>query len=195
MKIYLVRHGKTESNKLGTFNGVVDEPISDEGREDLLNKKKLYQGLKFDYGYCSPLKRAQQTFEILFPDKKIDELRDDLAEQDFGDWANQNIREIFEEYIAKGYGIEKFAQPPNGETYEAVYQRTKAFIDEVIQKHQNDEQIVAVAHGMVIASMVVQLDFFKDKSVLELAPDNGLGYIVEVKDKKVSNIEVIKELD
>lgn len=195
MKIYLVRHGRTKSNELGTFNGVFDEPISEEGRADLLKKQALYKGLKFNYGYCSPLKRAQQTFEILFPDKKIDELRDDLAEQDFGDWSNKNIRAIFEEYVAKGYDLKQFAEPPNGETYEAVYKRTKAFIDEVIQKHHDDEQVVAVAHGMVIASIVVQLDFFKDKSVLELAPDNGLGYIVEVNDKKITNIEVIKELD
>lgn len=192
MKIYLVRHGKTESNKLGTFNGVIDEPISDEGYNDLLTKCDIYKGLKFDYGYCSPLRRTVQTFEILFPDKKIDEMRSDIVEMDFGDWSSQNIGEIVAEYFAKGYTSEKFAEPPHGETYEQLAKRVDNFIDEVIQKHQDDEQIIVVSHGMVIGTIIDHLDFFKDKAAFELAPDNGLGYIIDVENKQVKNITKIK---
>jgi alpha-ribazole phosphatase len=192
MKIYLVRHGRTEANSKGDFNGVVDEPISEEGYEDLLVKRRLYEGLKFDYGYCSPLKRAVKTFEVLFPDKKIDELRDDLTEMDFGDWAGQNIQKVITEYVALGYTLENFMDPPHGETYVHLYQRTSDFINEVINKHHDNEQIIVVSHGLVIGTIVDYFDIFKDKSALELAPDNGLGYIMDVEDKQVKDIEIIK---
>ena len=61
MKIYLMRHGETEWNKIGKFQGQVDTPLAKEG---ILQAQKTSEGMKeipFDCIFSSPLKRAYMT--------------------------------------------------------------------------------------------------------------------------------------
>ena len=63
IKLWLIRHGKTEGNKLSRYIGTTDEPLCQEGTEFL--HKMDYP--KVQAVYVSPLKRCVQTAEILFP--------------------------------------------------------------------------------------------------------------------------------
>lgn len=62
IKLWLIRHGKTEGNKLARYIGTTDEPLCQEGIEFL--KKMDYP--KVQEIYVSPLRRCVQTAEILF---------------------------------------------------------------------------------------------------------------------------------
>ena len=61
IKLWLIRHGKTEGNKLSRYIGTTDEPLCQEGTEFL--HKMDYP--KVQAVYVSPLKRCVQTAEIL----------------------------------------------------------------------------------------------------------------------------------
>lgn len=89
IKLWLIRHGKTEGNKLARYIGTTDEPLCQEGIEFL--KKMDYP--KVQEIYVSPLRRCVQTAEILFPEKPV-HIIEELAECDFGEFENKNYKEL-----------------------------------------------------------------------------------------------------
>ncbi|MDL2212064.1 histidine phosphatase family protein [Erysipelotrichaceae bacterium OttesenSCG-928-M19] len=187
MKIYFVRHGITQGNVERKYNGIIDEPLHQQGIEDLKEKRDIYKDIQFDYCYCSPLKRCQQSLDILFPQQKVDELRDDLIEMNFGDWAGityeQKIKDLFEQ----GYTWDDFVDPENGETYESLFTRTTNFLTEVLEKHDNNATILVMCHGLVIAS-IMKKHYLVNDNMYSLSPDNGLGYIVDTTDNSIEKI-------
>ena len=58
MKIYFVRHGKTEWNKLKKMQGSADIPLNEEGIEQAYKTKELISNIEFDCAICSPLTRT-----------------------------------------------------------------------------------------------------------------------------------------
>lgn len=61
--IVMIRHGKTEHNKLGLFTGWQDPPLAQEGTEEAREAGKLLKrfGFEFDVVYTSWLSRAIET--------------------------------------------------------------------------------------------------------------------------------------
>ena len=61
--VVLLRHGKTEYNKLGLFTGWEDAPLSKEGIEEARRAGRLlkYHGVQFDVVHTSWLSRAIET--------------------------------------------------------------------------------------------------------------------------------------
>jgi len=87
IKLWLIRHGKTEGNKLSRYIGTTDEPLCQEGTEFL--HKMDYP--KVQAVYVSPLKRCVQTAEILFPGEPV-HIIEELAECDFGEFEIRTIK-------------------------------------------------------------------------------------------------------
>ena len=70
MKLYIVRHGKTDWNVLGKIQGCTDIPLNKIGEKQAkLIKEKIKD--KVDVCFTSPLKRAISTAEILTDVKPI----------------------------------------------------------------------------------------------------------------------------
>lgn len=183
MKLYLIRHGISLGNQKKVYNGRLDEKLSQEGIKDLEEKKSLYTNLKVDYCYCSTLTRARQSWAILFPKLAVNEYRDDLVEMDFGDWTGMSYQDKFKELLAQGYSYNDLIDPDNGESYEQLFERTTNFLNEVLTKHHDSNCIVVLTHGLVISSLMYQ-HFVIGKSMYELAPANGLGFIIEFDEHK-----------
>jgi 2,3-bisphosphoglycerate-dependent phosphoglycerate mutase len=61
--VVLIRHGKTEHNKLGLFTGWEDAPLANEGRDEARRAGQLLKahGFEFDVVYTSWLSRAIET--------------------------------------------------------------------------------------------------------------------------------------
>ncbi|KAL3935688.1 MAG: hypothetical protein SGBAC_008842 [Bacillariaceae sp.] len=61
--IVIIRHGKTQHNKLGLFTGWEDAPLADEGIEEAKEAGRLLKlhGFEFDVVYTSWLSRALET--------------------------------------------------------------------------------------------------------------------------------------
>ena len=90
LKIYLIRHGKTQGNLSGKYIGArTDEPLCQEGIRELEGKNYPKAELLF----VSPMKRCRQTGEILYPGLAQKECPL-LKECDFGDFENKNYKEL-----------------------------------------------------------------------------------------------------
>ena len=72
--IYLVRHGQTDWNLEGRYQGRIDIELNSKGREQARKIKEKLKEIKFDKVFSSPLKRALETAKIITDDDiEIDE--------------------------------------------------------------------------------------------------------------------------
>lgn len=147
--VRFVRHAETELNKLGIFTGRTDCNITEEGFEDakkLLNEDEK----KFDYIYCSPLKRTNQTLQAILPGIKpiIDER---IIEISLGEWEGKR-KNTFDENLLALYRAGQYI-PPGAETTSQVDNRVCNFIESIFENYQNDEKILVVTHNGVMRSI------------------------------------------
>lgn len=151
--IYFVRHGETDWNHAGRFQGQVEIPLNDRGRNQARrNGRALKEHLpSLDLPFlASPMLRTSETMELLrgelgLPPK--DYATDDrLKEISFGKFEGLTSAEIDEQHadLAKERDKDKFSfAPPDGESYAMLTERVRGTIEEI------DEDIVIVAHGGV----------------------------------------------
>ena len=152
-KIFLIRHGETEWNKIGKLQGISDIKLSPEGlhQAQLLAAHTPFHAV--DAIYSSDLVRALMTAKVLADkfDLPIIEERG-LRETSFGDWEGRSLNELAKE---NPKGFENFFtypdkfQPPNGETFLQSQARVMNALDEIIADNEN-KNIIIITHGAVI---------------------------------------------
>lgn len=162
MKLYIIRHGETEANKEGRFQGWTDNPLNEKGFELAEVTGRGMEGIRFDRCYSSPLIRAVQTAQTVLkysgnPDVPI-RTDDRLKEINMGDWENKKFRSEpggrFSEkalhYFRDPFSVEKF---PNGEHARDVCERTKEFLKELAAEDSEDVCLIAI-HGFAMRAML-----------------------------------------
>lgn len=148
MKIYAIRHGLTELNKKGIFNGHIDEELSPEGIEQakiaipLIPKeiKKIYS---------SSQKRAKQTAEIINSELKVPiSFHDELGELSMGTLDGQDFTE---ERKIKHKSLQYDWSPYGGESVEDVKKRILKILNEIrLATIKNDGEVLVVTSGGII---------------------------------------------
>src|SRR5262245_48511269 len=94
--LVLVRHGESDWNKKNLFTGWRDVDLTEAGIAEAraAGRKLKAQGLKFDVGFTSALKRAQRTLDLILEEmgqKNIPVVRNQaLNERDYGDLSGLN---------------------------------------------------------------------------------------------------------
>jgi broad specificity phosphatase PhoE len=148
--IYLVRHGATGYNDQDLFQGVLDNSLSEKGRQE---SEKLAQRLKdetIDIIFHSPLARARQTAEIINQYHQVELCQvDELLEMDMGDWEGLNFFKVVKEQaeIYQQLVTDPAAKIPGGESFDQVFQRVKSGVDKVMAS--KEKSILISAHAMV----------------------------------------------
>ena len=107
-KLHLIRHGMTAGNLQGLYIGSgTDIPLCDEGRAQLNELKERFEYPQVDTVFSSPLLRAVETANILFPDAKHTFTVHDLREAGFGKFENKPVKELVhdEDYNAAKQAI------------------------------------------------------------------------------------------
>lgn len=95
MKLFLVRHGETDWNKINKLQGSTDIPLNDKGREQAQRAAEKLKEKEFDMILSSPLKRAYETAQIInkYHNKKIK--KDiELVERDFGRLEGMDYKKL-----------------------------------------------------------------------------------------------------
>ena len=156
-KIYLIRHGETEWNKIGKLQGSSDIKLLPEGIQQarLLAAHTPFSSV--DAIYSSDLERAVMTAEILAEKFKLPVIKNmGLRETSFGEWEGRFLSELAEE---NPHGFEKFftrpdkVQPPNGETFLQSQARIMNALEEIIADNKG-KNIIVVSHGAAIRLII-----------------------------------------
>lgn len=177
LKIWLIRHGKTEGNKFGRYIGVTDEPLCPEGREFLT---------KMDYPaaeriYVSPMKRCLETAQILFPGKSF-HIIDELTECNFGDFENKNYKELSGNPDYQTWVDSECELPiPNGESREEFKRRSLTGFQKAVSGciRSGVTEAALVVHGGTIMN-IMEAYADRDRPFYEWHVKNGGGYEVEI---------------
>jgi len=127
-----IRHAPTEWNAAKRLQGRTDIALSAAG----IAAAKAWRADAGWAGYrviASPLKRAQETAQLLFPGRKI-ALEPRLMEMDFGSWEGQSLADLRETPGAAAKERESLGldfSAPGGETPRQVQARLQPLLDEI----------------------------------------------------------------
>ena len=174
----LIRHGKTEGNRLGRYIGCrTDEPLSGEGIEEL----KAFRYEQPERVFTSPMKRCLETAGILFPGMEPF-IIEDLRECDFGDFENKNYLELSGNADYQAWIDSNATLPfPGGESREEFRERSLRGIREVLEicRREGIRTAAVVTHGGTIMNL---MEAFSDekRDFYGWHVENGAGYLVEM---------------
>ena len=174
MQVILLRHGLTAGNLEKRYIGSTDEPLCEEGRRQL-EKAGVYKDVR--EVYCSPMKRALQTADILFPNAQTVQIND-LKEMDFGVFEGRTADEMREDEDYRTWVDSGCILPcPGGEDMKSFNKRTcEAFSSIVSQASgSNESRIIIVAHGGSIMSIMDGFAMPK-RDYYSWHTENGGGY-------------------
>lgn len=148
-RILVLRHGQSEWNALGKWQGQADPPLTDAGREQAYRAAELLG--QFDLIATSDLQRAHETAAIISNTLGIGPVLIDerLRETHVGEWEGLTHDDIERDY--PGY-LAAHKRPPSFETEESLITRFTAAITDIALQCQGGEAL-CVAHAGVIRVM------------------------------------------
>lgn len=136
LRLLLVRHGETEWNRVSRFQGGIDVPLNEKGRQQAQQAGEFLQDVPINFAVSSPMLRPKETAEIILqfhPNVKLD-LEEKLKEINHGLWEGKLESEIKEEYgelLREWQNSPDTVQMPEGENLQQVWDRGTAAWDAI----------------------------------------------------------------
>lgn len=164
--VYLIRHGETDWNVNGRWQGHTDVPLNDVGRKqaELLAQRLRDEGVRFDAIYSSDLTRAYQTaWQVGAAVRVAVQLLPPLREIDLGSWGGLTSAQIRERYPVEFALIEQGQDIPRGggETIAGMGRRVVAAVEAMIAQHPG-ETLALVTHGGPVRALLTRANFQGD---------------------------------
>lgn len=177
MKLYIVRHGKTDWNIMGLLQGQTNIELNEEGINDARKLSKEINLNEIDLCISSSLKRAKQTAEIL-TNNKIKIIYDDMiVERGFGDYEGKKINY---DLIENQWNYKLNDSSNNIESIEACLIRAKKFLDK-IKKEYSNKTILIVSHGSFIKCLHYNIIGYNENTdFLDFFPKNTTIYEYDI---------------
>jgi alpha-ribazole phosphatase len=175
-RLVLVRHGQTDWNVEGRYQGQADPPLNEVGRAQVRALAERLAGRAIEAIYGSDLQRARETAHIIAQTLRLP-LRIDprLREVKLGEWEGRLVQEIRAGYPEAWEARRRdpvHARPPGGETAAEVAARVRAAADDIARQHPVGPVLV-VSHGLALATLVVSARGPGLDRVYDYVPDNG----------------------
>jgi broad specificity phosphatase PhoE len=190
--ILLARHGETDWNREGRFQGHADPPLNATGRAQAAELAAELEAVGLAAVYSSPLRRALETAQAVAAEHGLDPVAvDALREVDVGSWQGLTRVEIetqFPEQFARWLDYDQGWE--DGESYEGMGRRAVAALLELAVAHE-DERILAVTHGGPIRAAFAFADGTSHADARRLGPRIGNVFLAEF----AVEGEVLRRLD
>ena len=180
--LYLLRHGQTEWNVQGRFQGQHNSPLTPRGKEDAAAQGRLLGPIFAQHPaidiYASPLGRVRQTTDIALKNhNRSPQFHDSLMEIHIGDWQGLALPEIEsgwpDLFNAHTTTFDLLAMSPTGEGIDVLFARCTAFLQSLRAPS------VLFSHG---AAMAVLRSIARDlppRDVAHLDHRQGCIYRIE----------------
>lgn len=146
MKLYVVRHGKTDWNVMGKMQGSTDTSLNEIGiKQAELAKKKIKE--QIDICISSPLSRTKETASIICNLPIITDER--LIERKMGEFEGKpsvlyHGHDFWNYKLNKSdYGVEPIKY---------LFKRVNEFLNEIKCKY-SDKTVLVVSHGATVRAI------------------------------------------
>lgn len=199
MRLYMVRHGETDWNKVRRVQGHTDIPLNAYGRHLAEETAEGMKNTAIDLCFTSPLSRAKETAQIILKGRDIPLIEDErIGEIGFGKYegicsGGEGRDEESEKFNLFFTDTASYVPPEDGESVEELYERTGSFLEELYERSDlENKNIMISTHGAAMTAMLNRIkhqisveNFWRDE-----VPPNCSVTVIEVKDRKA---EIISE--
>ena len=179
--LYLFRHGLTKGNINAQYIGHTDYPLSTGGIEQLKNIKAKHHYPTVDCVFVSPLKRAMQSADIMFPkNNKI--VIDNFIEYNFGEFEECTAQDLKDnEDFNNWLHGDMYTRPPYGESNAEFVQRICDSFEKVINGcvAEGMTDIAIVTHAGVIMTILACYGL-PEAPMAHWQMDPGYGYKLRI---------------
>lgn len=153
--LLIVRHGESEWNAAGRWQGWADPPLSSRGEEQARAAAVELGGVELDAIASSDLQRARRTAEILTEGLGLGAVHvdDGLRERNVGEFTGLTREEIEARWpgVLAEWRSGRVQQAPGGEGPEFL-ERVLAALDRLAQAFPG-KRVLVVAHGGLIRTV------------------------------------------
>lgn len=181
-ELWLVRHGQTDWNLQGRYQGQADQPLNATGlAQAQAIARQLSVGPSFQAIYSSDLRRAAHTAEVIAGALQLPVYMDArLREIDQGEWQGRLVSELATIYSTVWAGRDLdpvHSRPPGGESVAEVAARVRAAADDIARAFPSD-RILVVSHGLALATLIARGRGLPLDQVYHLIPENTHSVVV-----------------
>ena len=181
-RLLLVRHGETDWNKAGKFQGQIDVPLNDNGREQSRRAAEFLKDVKLDFAISSSMLRPKETAEIIlkYHGGLQLELRDELREISHGLWEGKFESEIEASYpglLEEWKTSPETVQMPEGENLQHVWTRAIASWREIVQSVSGTG--IVVAHDAINKAILCHLFGLEPEHFWKFKQGNGAVSVID----------------
>ncbi|MDD4835921.1 MAG: histidine phosphatase family protein [Dethiosulfovibrio sp.] len=183
-RLFLVRHGMPALPGEKTFYGSTDLPLSQKGREQAEALRPLWESIKPQRVYSSPLSRSIDTARLsgLEP-----ETMEDISEIDMGSWEMVPFSVISkahpQDFRDRWQDIETF-RPPGGESFRDVAERAQRAFR--IMTEDSEDTAVAFGHIGVFRAILWRELGIPLKATFSLNQDHCGIHVLQVQSNRIS---------
>ncbi|AFZ58527.1 histidine phosphatase family protein [Anabaena cylindrica FACHB-243] len=185
-RLLLVRHGETEWNRQGKFQGQIDVPLNDNGRNQAGKAGEFLKDVAIDFAFSSTMARPKETAEIILnqhPHIKL-ELLDGLREISHGTWEGKFEAEIEQEFpgeLERWRNVPAEVQMPAGENLQQVRERSVVAWQSILQAAEvNQFQIgLVVAHDATNKTLLCHILGLSSENFWNFRQGNGAVSVID----------------
>ena len=184
-RLILVRHGETNWNKEGRFQGQIDIPLNINGIKQAQAAGEFLRDTMIDKAFSSCLKRPKETAEAILkhhPEIIIQD-REELIEIGHGLWEGKLESEINSNWpslLNKWKESPQKVQMPEGENINQVWDRSVECWKEISKSLQPSETALVVAHDAVNKTILCNLLGLSSKDIWSVKQGNGAVTIIDL---------------
>ncbi|MEY4359087.1 MAG: hypothetical protein RLZZ631_573 [Cyanobacteriota bacterium] len=177
-RMLLVRHGETDWNRQGRFQGQIDIPLNPNGHAQAAAAGQFLQKVSFDRAYTSSMSRPRQTAEGILkhhPGVPLTSVSD-LVEIGHGQWEGcleEEIAASWGELLADWKRAPETVQMPDGETIHDVWDRSLRGWNTIASSLHSDETALVVAHDAVNKTILCALLGLNAADIWAVKQGNG----------------------
>ncbi len=177
-RLLLVRHGETDWNRQGRFQGQIDIPLNASGHAQAAAAGDFLRRVPFARAYTSSMSRPRQTAEGILRHHKGVPLTSvaDLVEIGHGDWEGcleEEIADQWGELLAAWKHAPETVQMPGGETIHDVWERSLQGWNRIAASLDAQETALVVAHDAVNKTILCALLGLSPADIWAVKQGNG----------------------
>jgi broad specificity phosphatase PhoE len=186
-RLLLVRHGETDWNREGRFQGQIDIPLNENGRAQAQAARRFLAAIPIDRAYTSAMARPRQTAEAILSDHPGVPLTSTtgLLEIGHGLWEGRLEGEIAEgwpQLLNDWKERPETVQMPQGETIHDVWQRSLTTWNRIAAGLDAQETALVVAHDAVNKTILCALLGLGPEAIWAIKQGNGGVTVIDYPD-------------
>ena len=203
-RIFLVRHGETNWNKEGRFQGQINVPLNTNGKYQAKKASEYLNEINFNKVFSSSMDRPYETAKIILQNKpniKIKKI-ETLIEISHGLWEGKlenEIKEQWPELLKNWHEKPQEVIMPEGESIGEVSKRSVKAWKEICLAQKDKDLTLVVAHDAVNKTLICDILGIDFSNIWMIKQGNGGITVIDLfddplKDNVISALNITSHL-